>query len=213
MNDFGRASDVDKRRASGDLPPLAAEDHECDECRLRYPDISIDQACAVIGGLTEQLRAATAPLPDPVLRQQPAAGQWSVIEYACHLRDVFISYTIRLYRTRTEDRPAFEPMFNDLRAKRFRYQQAGLTIVVDGLAIAAGGFVEEVGHVRDDGWDRTGTRLPDEERTARWLVRQAMHEGVHHLADIRRVAAAVSEPGTPSVSEPGTPTTCGSRRP
>jgi hypothetical protein len=29
--------------------------------------------------------------------------------------------------------------------------------------------------------------LPDEDRTALWLVRQAMHEGVHHLGDIRRI--------------------------
>jgi hypothetical protein len=31
------------------------------------------------------------------------------------------------------------------------------------------------------------TPLPGEERTARWLVRQAMHEGVHHLGDIHRI--------------------------
>jgi hypothetical protein len=36
-------------------------------------------------------------------------------------------------------------------------------------------------------WDRIATRLPGEDRTARWLVRQAMHEGVHHLGDIRRI--------------------------
>jgi hypothetical protein len=35
--------------------------------------------------------------------------------------------------------------------------------------------------------------LPGEQRSARWLVRQAMHEGVHHLADIRTVGAAVDK--------------------
>jgi len=29
-------------------------------------------------------------------------------------------------------------------------------------------------------------RQPGEERTARWLLRNAAHEGRHHLADIQR---------------------------
>jgi hypothetical protein len=40
---------------------------------------------------------------------------------------------------------------------------------------------------KDGDWDRIATRLPGEDRTARWLVRQAMHEGIHHLGDIRRI--------------------------
>lgn len=39
-------------------------------------------------------------------------------------------------------------------------------------------------------WDRVVTRLPNEERTTRWLVRQAMYEGQHHLGDIRRTGEA-----------------------
>ena len=33
---------------------------------------------------------------------------------------------------------------------------------------------------------RTATRLPGEQRTLLWLVRQAAHEGIHHLGDIER---------------------------
>ncbi|WP_197498878.1 DinB family protein, partial [Mycobacterium sp. E3298] len=55
------------------------------------------------------------------------------------------------------------------------------------LAAAVAGFLDEVARAKGQDWDRTGTRLPGERRTARWLVRQAMHEGVHHLGDIRRI--------------------------
>lgn len=41
-------------------------------------------------------------------------------------------------------------------------------------------------------WDRLVTRLPGEHRTARWLVRQAMHEGQHHLDDISKTTSAVT---------------------
>jgi hypothetical protein len=41
-------------------------------------------------------------------------------------------------------------------------------------------------------WRRIGTRLPGEQRTARWRVRQAVHEGVHHLGDIRRIGHTIT---------------------
>jgi hypothetical protein len=100
---------------------------------------------------------------------------------------------IRLHRTRTEDQPALEPMLNDLRARRFRYTDSDPIAMLDELASATTGFSEEVADTKERDWDRTAARLPGEQRTARWLVRQAMHEGVHHLADIRRIAQKTTE--------------------
>jgi hypothetical protein len=69
---------------------------------------------------------------------------------------------------------------------RFRYNDCDLAATLDELAAAAAGFCDEVARTGERDWDRVGTRLPGELRTARWLVRQATHEGVHHLGDIRR---------------------------
>ena len=82
-------------------------------------------------------------------------------------------------------------MFNDLRSKRFRYNDSDLNAVLDELSATATGFCEEIDHTGPDDWDRLVARLPTEERTARWLVRQAMHEGKHHLNDIRKTGEAV----------------------
>lgn len=82
-----------------------------------------------------------------------------------------------------------------MRARRFRDNERDPAAVVDELASAIAGFREEVALTEEQGWDRTGTRLPGESRTARWLVRQAMHEGVHHLADIRRIGGAATTTG------------------
>jgi hypothetical protein len=118
---------------------------------------------------------------------RPGPALWTVAEYVCHLRDVYVTFTIRLHRTRTEHQPALEPMFNDLRARRFRYNDCDLAATLDELATAAAGFCEQIARTKEEDWNRVATRLPGERRTARWLVRQAMHEGVHHLGDIRTI--------------------------
>ncbi|OMC54313.1 hypothetical protein A5747_16875 [Mycobacterium sp. IS-836] len=169
------------------LPPLAEEDHVCDVCGIAFAETRIDDAVGVIAGIPDAARDAVRAIPAEVRRVRPSPEVWSAAEYLCHLRDVYVAFTIRLYRVRTEDKPALEPMFNDLRARRFRYNECDIEATLEELARAAAGFRDEIARVRDDGWDRAATRLPGEVRTARWLVRQAMHEGVHHLGDIRRI--------------------------
>lgn len=171
-------------RGAGTLPPLAGEDHVCASCDLRYVALGISEARALIAGVPERVRAVVDAIPEPARRERPAPDRWSAVEYVCHLRDVYVTYTVRLHRVRTEDRPVLEPMLNDLRARRFAYNDSDLDAVLGELAASVAGFLEECVQVRDSEWDRVATRLPGEERTARWLVRQAAHEGVHHAKDL-----------------------------
>jgi DinB superfamily len=177
------------------VPPLQAEDHVCAGCAMAYAEVSVEQAVQQIAVVPYQVRTAVAAIAasgrPEVLRRRPDPTTWSVTEYACHLRDVYVTYTIRLHRARTEDRPVLEPMLNDLRARRFRYNERDLAAVLDELGTAVTGCCEEARRNQGEQWDRTVTRLPGEERTARWLVRQALHEGLHHIADIRGVGDAV----------------------
>ena len=172
------------------VPPLAAEHYVCEACEIDFAQVSIADAVAVIDTLPGRVREAVSATPAEVRRLRPRADQWSVIEYVCHLRDVYATYTIRLHRACSEHEPVLEPMLNDLRARRFRYNERSLEAVLNELAATAAGFCEEVAQV--DQWDRLVTRLPGEHRTARWLVRQAMHEGQHHLDDIRKTTSAVT---------------------
>jgi hypothetical protein len=166
-------------------PPFPAPDHCCGGCGFDYAAGSLDDALAGIAAVPASVRAALATVP-PVRRHgRPAPGVWSVAEYVCHLRDVFVASTIRLYRTRTEDRPVLEPMLNDLRAARFRYDERDLVAVLDELDAAVAGLADETVRFGPGDWARTATRLPGEERSADWLVRHALHEGVHHVQDIR----------------------------
>jgi DinB family protein len=187
MSDF---SAPENTSATDALPQLAAEDYTCSACALTYSEVRLEHAAEIIQAIPAAVRDAVFAVPGRTRRQRPGPGVWSVTEYVCHLRDVFATYTIRLHRVRTEDRPALEPMLNDLRARRFHYNERDVVPILDELAANATGFCEEIASVGPRDWDRVATRLPGEQRSARWLVRQAMHEGVHHLADIRTVGTA-----------------------
>ncbi|WP_329044468.1 DinB family protein [Amycolatopsis sp. NBC_01488] len=173
------------------VPPLAGEDHTCAGCGISYATLTIESARAIIGSLPGAAGAVVEHAPRE-LRQRPAPDRWSALEYLVHLRDVCVTYTIRVHRARTEDRPVLEPMLNDLRARRFRYNDRGIEGVRDELAACAAGLGDEIDRLTPPDFDRTVTRLAGEHRTARWLVRQAAHEVTHHLDDIRRCLAEPS---------------------
>jgi hypothetical protein len=169
------------------LPPLFGEDHVCGSCSLAYADLSVPVALELVHEVVDDLAEWLPGVPDPVLRRRATPSSWSPLEYACHLRDVLLTFAGRVHRGVVEDRPALDPMYADWRAERFAYNAGSVTEVLTGMRVAAEGFAAEVADVPDDAWGRTVTRRPTELRTVRWLVRQAAHEAVHHRDDIRRL--------------------------
>ena len=170
-----------------DLPPLFGEHHRCERCGLAYAELSVDRC---VGLVTDSVSALAALLPgvdDARLRRRPEPGVWSAVEYACHIRDVLLVFAVRVHRGAVEERPVLDPMYADWRAERFGYSHAPVDVLVAELRTAVDGFVAEVQSVPDDAWERTVVRRPEEVRTVRWLVRQAAHECVHHLGDVRRI--------------------------
>ena len=170
------------------LPILAEEGHVCVSCGLAYEDVDVGEIPDRLRTVTAEIRDLISGLSAAELTLRPDELTWSALEYLCHVRDVYVASTIRLYRARKESKPQIEPVFNDLRVLRFRYNEADVHGVLHEMGLALGGLVEEMGHASD--WDRTFTRQPGEERTARWLARQALHEAMHHAADMRASAAA-----------------------
>jgi len=168
-----------------DLPPLFGEDHVCATCGLAYRELSVDRCLTLVGDSVGALTRLVSALDDEALRRRPRPAVWSPVEYACHVRDVLLTFAVRIHRGVLEDRPVLDPMYADWRAARFGYAATRVDVLQAELAAARRGFADEVRAVPGDAWDRTVTRRPDEIRTVRWLVRQAAHECVHHLADVR----------------------------
>jgi hypothetical protein len=174
------------------LPPLAGEHHVCTGCDMSYATTGIPAALAALEQIPGQARAAALAVPEPLRRTRPAPHTWCVVEYACHLRDVYATYTIRLHRTRTELQPSLEPMLNDLRAP-LPLRPAGSGCRARRARRQRHGFRDEISRTLDAEWDRVATRLPHEVRSARWMVRQALHEGHHHIRDIAAVGRAAAQ--------------------
>jgi S-DNA-T family DNA segregation ATPase FtsK/SpoIIIE len=72
-----------------------------------------------------------------MLRTRPAEGVWSALEYACHVRDVFLVQRDRLYTALVEDTPTFTPMYRDQRVTLARYNAQDPEEVAEQLATAA----------------------------------------------------------------------------
>jgi hypothetical protein len=162
-------------------------DHVCGDCATKY-HVGLATALSRIADVPQATSRAVDLAPPDRWHDRPAPQLWSITEYACHLRDVFVVYTLRLHRARTEDGPDLEPMFNDLRAHWFRYNRRYLPGVLDELDDSVAGFSDEVSTFRDEDWARTAVRR-DDERSAGWMLRNVMHEGVHHVRDINQAAA------------------------
>src|SRR5689334_12661763 len=178
------------RLGAMELPPLAGADHVCAACGLAYPSMAPALAAGMIRTAPAAYRAALAGVPDAVARRRPDPATWSMVEYLCHVRDVFVVFAERIELARAEDRPAFAPLGNDERAVRLRYGEADVAATLDELAAGATRLAALIGSLRDADWGRTATRRPGEERDVLWMARQAAHEGRHHLADIERVQRA-----------------------
>jgi DinB superfamily len=170
------------------LPVLAPEDHVCDVCRLSYAEVMVSDIPGRLRAMTAAIRELIEELSAAELTHRPAAESWSALEYLCHLRDVYVASTIRLYRTRREANPQIEPLFNDLRVLRFRYNKADVPGVLHEMDATLEGLLDEMDHTTD--WDRGFARQPGEERTARWLARQTLHEAMHHAGDMRSSAGS-----------------------
>jgi hypothetical protein len=185
------------------LPPLAEPDHVCLVCSMVYADVTPAAAVAIVRTLPGQYRATVSPFSPEAVRGRPDPMTWSVIEYVCHVRDVHVAFADRIRLALVADHPAFEPLGNDRRAERFRYNDADVPTTLDELELAADQFIELVTTLGADDWQRTARRLPGEDRDVLWMVRQTAHEAMHHLGDIENVASRLSGGDRPNADERG----------
>lgn len=177
---------------------MPAYDGQCAECGLVYESVPPGDAVVAIRSFARRYRA---PLSrgladedlDEVVRRKPAPDVWSALEYACHVRDVFLVQRLRIERALVEDAPVFEPMGRDERAVDDRYNEQDRDVVADALAVNAEALAVTLAGVDAGDWTRTAIYpFPQPtERTLLWVSRHTVHEGTHHLLDIGRVLRAV----------------------
>jgi hypothetical protein len=89
-----------------DFPP-------CEECGFVYEDVDGADTPAAIRAFARRYRAPLTRFlrgedGDALVRRRPAPETWSALEYAAHVRDVFLNYNRWVQQILAEDRPELE---------------------------------------------------------------------------------------------------------
>lgn len=170
----------------------------CDPCGFIYADVNAQALPTRFAAFGARYLALLLPPDQPaawsnILRTRPAADVWSALEYACHVRDVFLVQRDRLYTALVEDTPAFPPMYRDHRVTLARYNAQDPAEVAAQLATAAR-LIAQAFDALDPGQlqRRCIYNFPaPAEHPLLWVGQHAVHEGEHHLRDIAAVIARV----------------------
>ena len=174
----------------------------CEECQFDYDALGAGAVPSSLRSLGNRFGMRISnERGDPALaltiRTRPGPRVWSALEYACHVRDVFLVQRERLYLTLVEERPSFARMYRDERAVLARYSAEDPDEVRSQLRVAAEMLAWGFEGLDGSQWQRRCTyNYPEAtERSVLWLGRHAVHEGEHHLHDVdaalRTAAAAV----------------------
>jgi hypothetical protein len=163
----------------------------CEECHYVF-DVDAERLpgrlTAVAAALGQRL-TSTAPI---ALVRRPTPESWSALELVCHVRDVFFVQRERVVRVLVEDRPSFPPMHRDERAIFERYAEqlpAAVAVEVSVAARLLGGVL--TGRSSAELERLCVYNYPEPtERSLLWIVRNALHEGEHHLLDVDRALAS-----------------------
>ena len=179
--------------------PFTTPKERCEECGFEYASVSPADAAEKLRSFGRRYRAPLTRFldgedGDTLLRTRPSADVWSALEYAAHTRDAirFNGYMAR--RTLAEDHPTMPAPNPDQTAIDNDYNTQDPTAVVEELGERAEKVAAMVESTDPSSWDRTAAwEAREGDFTALYFVRNAVHEGHHHLLDIGRVLRTVRE--------------------
>lgn len=161
-------------------------DRACPQCGFVAADVSVDRLGAAI---RDNAAGWERVLADPDVRERPSDDVWSVLEYACHVRDVHRIFDERVQLMLNEDEPCFASWDQDETAIAEKYAEQDPAIVGAELLAAATQVADVYDGVRPDSWTRQGFRSNGSEFTLESIGRYHVHDIVHHLHDVRAASA------------------------
>lgn len=156
----------------------------CPACGVAAGEIDPAQVGPLVRYGAARLDTLLRTTPDDVLRSRPDPDRWSPLEYACHVRDVFVLYEYRLGLMLDQDDPLFPNWDQDATAVEQDYRSQDPGEVATGLSRAAASVAGAFDRVRPDQWDRPGRRSDGATFTVASFARYFVHDPLHHLVDV-----------------------------
>jgi hypothetical protein len=123
-------------------------------------------------------------LAHPKVRVRPSADQWSALEYACHVRDVFRLFDVRLRVMLDEDDPRVPELGPGRDGDRRSLRRAGPGHGAPRAPGRGGGARVAARAVEGAQWQRTGTRSDGARSRSRASRAYLLHDPVHHVDDV-----------------------------
>jgi DinB superfamily len=169
----------------------------CEQCGFTYGSIGEAEIPDAMRALSVQYGKALLETDVAgLVRMRPAPDVWSALEYACHVRDVWLNQRDRAILALAEDTPTYARMYRDERTYLAGYQREDVTEVAGEVVTAANLMAKLFEGLDSDQLARPCIyNYPEPaERNVAWLGHHTLHEATHHLDDLRSVLARVGSP-------------------
>jgi hypothetical protein len=157
----------------------------CDVCGFVYAGVTPGDVAPRLTAATTSLANVMAASGD-VVRIRPSEQRWSILEYACHLRDVLISIRERLILATIVDVPTGVALHRDERVERGFYRNDSVDDVAEDIRMLSRLLLTTYAVLSAHDLQRRLIYSPvsPNEVTILWAAAQAVHEAEHHLADV-----------------------------
>jgi hypothetical protein len=162
-------------------------DEHCDACGFTYDLALARDAAERCRRLARELAAVLAQTPVETVRARPSPDTWSILEYACHVRDVLLVQRERVLLARRVADPEPPAMGRDDRVVHDGYAEQDPRDVSRQMIDAADLFANDLDRLDDEEWQRGivyGYPPPPRRRSLAWLAVHTLHELQHHLRDV-----------------------------
>ena len=133
----------------------------------------------------KRLASLIGGVPDEALRRKPAPEKWSMLEIACHLRDVEQLFLERYVKMANLDRPALRMMSQDQLAVALKYNEddpAAVTREFQALRAETLALLSALAH---QSWQRAGLHPTRGEFSIAGQVDIQVRHDTNHLNQIR----------------------------
>ncbi len=117
---------------------------------------------------------------------RPDDATWSPLEYACHVRDIYVRYDARVVLMLTEDDPYYPNWDQDASALDDRYDEQDPATAVAELTAAGLALATRLDGLSPEQWQRPGRRSDGASFTIDTLTRYMAHDTFHHVWDLTK---------------------------
>ena len=182
-----------------DTTPLEPDDKDWTWVLERTcPECNVDVRSFEITEVGDRIRANARAFANELRSRADSAAErtaperWSLLEYGCHVRDVYDLYLFRLGLMLDEDGPHYPNWDQDETAIEENYgSQDPLTVAAE-LEASAEALAVRFDGVEGEQWERTGYRSDGAAFTVESFARYLLHDPEHHLWDVRTARSGES---------------------